>query len=124
MSPRGPSTESPRARIAARWAPRATKVTSLPAFARAAPNDPPTPPAPITAIRIMSVPTVMLCSTLGAGAANRMLCALGQERNRRASHRCLLYPQKRTLIERVVKSGLCQKRTFRLLLDIIVGGQG
>src|SRR5262249_445294 len=71
MSPRGPSTESPRARIAARWAPRATNVTSLPAFARAAPNDPPTPPAPITAIRIVSVPAVMLRSALDAGVVNR-----------------------------------------------------
>src|SRR5690348_824874 len=67
MSPRGPSTESPRARIAARWAPRATNVTWLPAFARAAPNDPPTPPAPITAIRVVSVPAVMLRSALDAG---------------------------------------------------------
>jgi len=47
------------------------EVTSLPAFARAAPNDPPTPPAPITAIRIVSVSAVMLRSTLNAGAVNR-----------------------------------------------------
>src|ERR1700736_5114983 len=33
--------------------PRATKVTSAPAFASAAPNPPPTPPAPTTAIRIV-----------------------------------------------------------------------
>jgi hypothetical protein len=32
--------------------------------------DPPTPPAPITAIRTVSVPAVILCSTLNAGAAN------------------------------------------------------
>src|SRR5262249_59110278 len=70
MSLGGPSTESPRARIAARWAPRATNVTSLPAFARTAPNDPPTPPAPITAIRIVSVPAVMLGSALDAGVVN------------------------------------------------------
>ena len=52
MSPRGLSTLRPLLFIAARWAPRAMKVTSPPAFASAAPNPPPTPPAPTTAIRI------------------------------------------------------------------------
>src|SRR5215472_11228341 len=37
---------------------------------------------------------------------------------------CSLYPQKRTWITTVVMSALCQKRTFRPALDIIVGGQG
>src|SRR5262245_38544505 len=39
-------------RIASRWAPRATKVTSLPLAARRAPKEPPPPPAPITTSRI------------------------------------------------------------------------
>src|SRR5262245_39418900 len=55
-SPRGDRRVSPRLRIAARWAPRATKVTSPPALAKAAPKAPPTPPAPITAIRILPLP--------------------------------------------------------------------
>src|SRR3979411_312503 len=38
--------------MAARWAPRAMKTTSAPVLASAAPNPPPTPPAPTTAIRI------------------------------------------------------------------------
>src|SRR6202158_4460911 len=38
--------------MAARWAPRAMKLTSAPALASAAPNPPPTPPAPTTAMRI------------------------------------------------------------------------
>src|ERR1044072_8701871 len=42
--------------MAARWAPRAMKLTSAPAFASAAPNPPPTPPAPTTAIRNVSLP--------------------------------------------------------------------
>ena len=37
---------------------------------------------------------------------------------------CPLYPQKRTSELSREMSALCQKRTFRLLLDIIVGGQG
>src|SRR6516164_4067923 len=37
---------------------------------------------------------------------------------------CPLYPQKRTLGLNRVMSALCQKQTFRPLLDIIVGGQG
>src|SRR5262249_35052157 len=35
-----------------------------------------------------------------------------------------LYPQKQTLELSREMSALCQKRTFRLLLNIIVGGQG
>ena len=37
---------------------------------------------------------------------------------------CPLYPQKRTLELSGVMSALCQKRTFRPLLGIVVGGQG
>src|SRR5262245_7471674 len=55
-SPRGDTSVRPRWRSAARWAPRARKVTSPPALAKAAPNAPPTPPAPITAIRILPLP--------------------------------------------------------------------
>ena len=40
----------PELRIASRCAPRARKVTSLPAAARRAPKYPPTPPDPITVI--------------------------------------------------------------------------
>ena len=53
VSPRPPTTFRPWLFIAARCAPRAMKVTSAPAFASAAPNPPPTPPAPTTAIRMM-----------------------------------------------------------------------
>ena len=55
VSPRPPSTRRPFFCIAARWAPRATKVTSAPALARAAPKAPPTPPAPITAMRMLEL---------------------------------------------------------------------
>src|SRR4051812_17889971 len=44
--------------MASRWAPRAMKVTSAPALANAAPNPPPTPPAPTTAIRTSSLPVL------------------------------------------------------------------
>ena len=37
---------------------------------------------------------------------------------------CPLYPQKRTSLTTTEMSALCQKQTFRPLLDIIVGGQG
>jgi hypothetical protein len=37
--------------------------------------------------------------------------------------RCPLYPRKRTLIERVGMSALCQKRTFRVLFDHCVGNR-
>src|SRR6516164_5573306 len=57
-----------------------------------------------------------------AASSQRPLWVKSGHRIRSAS--CPLYPQKRTLIERVRMSALCQKRTFRLLLDIIVGGQG
>ncbi len=56
VSPRPPSMRRPFARMACRWAPRATNVTSAPAFAKAPPNAPPTPPAPITAMRINRTP--------------------------------------------------------------------
>ena len=52
VSPRPPTMRNPLLRMASRCAPRATNHTSAPAFARAAPNVPPTPPAPITAIFI------------------------------------------------------------------------
>src|SRR4051812_11776980 len=52
VSPRALSTFRPALFMAARCAPRATKVTSAPALASAAPYPPPTPPAPTTAIRI------------------------------------------------------------------------
>src|SRR5580704_2912069 len=52
VSPRSPSTRRPFSRIAVRWAPRATKVTSAPALARAAPYGAPMPPVPITAMRM------------------------------------------------------------------------
>ena len=51
-SPRPPWIFRPWLCIAARFAPRAMKVTSAPAWASAAPNPPPTPPAPTTAIRM------------------------------------------------------------------------
>ncbi len=56
VSPRGLSTFSPVLFMAARCAPRAMKVTSAPALARAAPKAPPTPPAPTTAIRMSRSP--------------------------------------------------------------------
>src|SRR5262249_49311088 len=37
---------------------------------------------------------------------------------------CPLYPRKRTSVECFGMSAKCQKQTFKLLLDIIVGGQG
>src|SRR5487761_255016 len=48
-SPSGLTTRSPWARIAARWGPRAMRVTSSPARARWAPSSPPVAPAPRTA---------------------------------------------------------------------------
>lgn len=50
--PRSPSINRPLARMAARCAPRAIKMTSCPDVAGDAPSGPPTPPAPMTAIRI------------------------------------------------------------------------
>jgi hypothetical protein len=54
-SARSPAITSKRSRScvwAARWAPRATKVSSAPAPASEAPYGPPMPPVPITAMRI------------------------------------------------------------------------
>src|SRR4029077_6366445 len=51
----------------------------------------------------------------------RSQCPTGELRCSRA---CPLYPQKRTLRSASRMSALCQKQTFRTLLDIIVGGQG
>src|SRR5882757_7679758 len=48
--------------MAARCAPRAMKVTSAPAFASAAPNPPPTPPAPTTATRMGFSPRLSKCN--------------------------------------------------------------
>src|SRR6516162_7098454 len=47
-----------------------------------------------------------------------------KSRHRGTSNQCPLYPRKRTLELSRVMSALCQKRTFRPLFDIIVGGQG
>src|SRR5215467_14192494 len=49
-----------------------------------------------------------------------------KSRHQRTFRQCPLYPQKRTLVERVVMSALCQKRThavqqLRLLLDHLIG---
>ncbi len=63
VSPRPPPTFSPWLFMAARWAPRATKVTSAPALASAAPNPPPTPPAPTTAIRMDTLPRSWLAKS-------------------------------------------------------------
>ena len=40
------------------------------------------------------------------------MSALGQKQTSAMSERCPLYPQKRTLVERVGMSALCQKRTL------------
>jgi hypothetical protein len=41
-----------------------------------------------------------------------LMSALGQKQTSSQSNQCPLYPQKRTLPERVGMSALCQKRTF------------
>src|SRR5262245_17025514 len=40
------------------------------------------------------------------------------------SNQCPLIPQKQTFVRALGTSALCQRQTFRPLLDIIVGGQG
>src|SRR5215469_10559779 len=50
------------------------------------------------------------------------MSALGQSRHRSPSNQCPLYPQKRTLVERVGMSALCQKRTLSsFLFDYLIG---
>jgi hypothetical protein len=46
------------------------------------------------------------------GGARSAMSALGQKRTFSIVRRIKLYPQKRTLIERVGMSALCQKQTF------------
>jgi len=42
----------------------------------------------------------------------------------RVSRRCPLYPQKRTFVSAIVMSAMCQKQTFRPLLDMVDGMPG
>src|SRR5258708_25918553 len=70
LFPNSLSTESPCSRMAAKCSPRATKPTSHPPCASLAPKYPPTPPAPITVIRInipfgsQICPRYLFCSVL------------------------------------------------------------
>jgi hypothetical protein len=67
---RGVWMRRPSRRIAARWRPRAMKVTGKPARASRAPNGPPTPPLPMIAKRGRSTmaPSLPLVATMARRA--------------------------------------------------------
>src|SRR5882757_8548818 len=98
--------------MAARCAPRAMKVTSAPALASAAPNPPPTPPAPTTAIRMKFFP---LC------------CAGDQQPSLRAAYSRLdreLEAQSVVLRQFVLLLSTAQhRRAGRAIGDVRAGGQ-
>jgi hypothetical protein len=50
--------------------------------------------------------------SLYGGNPEPLMSTLGHSGHPEDQHRCPLYPQKRTLVERVVTSALCQKQTF------------
>jgi hypothetical protein len=63
-----------------------------------------------------------LCSAIGYGASECPLWVKSRHRSRFGQ--CLLYPQKRTSVERVGMSALCHKQTHAPLLCHSLDGAG